>query len=151
MTILLFQLVILKFSNIDQFLSIKYIYPFPSYFTRFFQKLLWWINYENRWGSRWPTTVITYSGLGVTTSFLSLFMRSCIIHHDCSISERDTDILLHSLLQFHNLHGNKMRFVKTSSEIAFHMYLQHLSWRNHSIGGDKATRSFRTGNADINT
>lgn len=78
-------------------------------------------------------------------------MRSCIIHHDCSIAEEDPAILPHSVLQFCNLHGNKMGLVKTSSEIAFHLFLQHQSWRNHSIRGDESVRSFRTGDVDITT
>lgn len=151
MTISLFQLILLKFSNVDLSLSIKHICAFPSYFTRFFQKLLWWINYENRWGSRWPTTITPYRGLGVATRFLSLYMRSCIIHHDCSIAERDPAIFLHFFLQFCNLHGNKMGLLETSSETTFHLVLQHLSWRNHSFGGDEPVRSFRTGDADITT
>lgn len=46
----------------------------------------------------------------------------------------------------------EMGLVKRSLKIVFYLFLQHLSWRNHSIGGDEAVLgSFRTGDADINT
>lgn len=92
---------------------------------------------------------ITYRSLGLTTCFLSLSMRSCIIHQHCSIAERDLALLLHTFLWLCNLHGNTMGSVKTSSKTAFQLFLKLLCWRNLFIGGDEAVGSFRTEDTDI--
>jgi len=42
-----------------------------------------------------------------------------------------------------------MGVVKTSSKLAFQLFLQHLCWRDLFVGGDETVRSYRTEDTDI--